>query len=71
MTVFHIIDYPEGARRVSGTHHARDIVDVIPVACAVARGRGEYVDIEVEGRCAAVVDGAGPVHGYEGEFRIR
>jgi hypothetical protein len=67
---FHIIAYPDGARAVVGTMYARDIVDVLPSACTHARMRGEYVDVETDGRCAAVVDGRGPAHGY-GEFRVR
>jgi hypothetical protein len=70
MTTFHIIAYPDGARAVVGTLHARDIMDVEPQAAVHARLRGEYVDIEVDGRCRAVCDGAGavPAFGVE-DFR--
>ena len=70
MTAFKIIAYPDGERAVIGVLHARDIVDVEPQAAVHARLRGEYVDIEHDGRCMAVCDGAGavPAFGVE-EFR--
>lgn len=65
---FRLIAYPAGVRTVVGVKYARDIVDVIPSACVHARLRSEYVDVENDGRCIAVVDGVGPAHGY-GDFR--
>jgi hypothetical protein len=67
---FHIIAYPHGARQVVGTHHARDLCDVLPSAAVHARLRGEYVDVEQDGWCVAVCDGAGPAHGYR-DFRFK
>lgn len=66
---FHIIAYPDGARQIVGTLYASHVDIIMPQACTQARMRGEYVDVEQDGRCVAVVDGAGPVHGYESEFR--
>lgn len=65
---FLLIAYPAGVRTVVGVKHARDTVDVAPSAAVHARLRGEYVDVEIDGRCVAVCDGAGPSHGY-GDFR--
>lgn len=68
MFTFKIISYPDGARSVRAILHARGVEDAIERAKCHARLIGEYVDVECDGKCMAVCDGAGPAHGY-GEFR--
>jgi hypothetical protein len=57
-TQFKIIAYPDGARQAVATVHGRTIADA--AASRQARDRGEYVDIEQDGRCISVIgpDGA-------------
>jgi hypothetical protein len=67
-----IIAHPNGVSQTVATlpsDYASSREGVIERAKVHARLRGEYVDVEREGRQIAVCDGAGEVTGYESNFR--
>ena len=68
MNRYIIIAYPQGERQVVGNVWARGDEDAIQDASVQAAMRGEYVDVERDGRCIAVCDGQG-VAPPVGDFR--
>lgn len=73
MSAYTIAAFPNGLRAIVATlpsDYASSREGVIERAKVHARLRGEYVDVETNGRQIATCDGAGEVTGYEPAFRV-